>query len=261
MTEEQSSMGGYTPPHNTSELSKKEKREFRRQERKDEQRRAQKKGGYKRMFMWAGVAAVIVLVVYGIVIGVMKNGSNSATPSSVDAVSQTDWVKGERTARVTIIEYADFQCPACKAYYPVVKSLSKEFSGSDVAFVLRHFPLRSIHANAESSSRAAEAAGLQGKFWGMHDLLFERQGDWEKLRDPKDTFKAYAQEIGIDVARFESDMDSDAVKDAVNAGFASGISAGVNSTPSFFINGNYISNPANIDEFRTHITNALNASS
>jgi len=249
------------PTQNQGELSKKERRERRRQERKAEQRSAQKKGGMKRMLVWVGVVAAIALVIYGIVLGVLKTAENSPVPSSVDAISETDWVKGERTAPVIVVEYGDFQCPACKAYYPVVKSLSQEFSGTDVAFVFRHFPLRSTHPNAEDASRAAQASGLQGKFWEMHDLLYERQDDWARVRNPNDIFKKYAEEIGIDVAQFESDIDSDAVKSAVDTNLSGGLSAGVNSTPSFFINGNYISNPSSIDEFRAHITDALGTSS
>lgn len=242
------------------ELSKKERRELRRQERKAKQARSGKKGGTKRILVWAGITIGIVLVVYGIILGVSNKENTSVAPSPVDTITETDWVKGDRAAKVVIVEYGDFQCPACRTYYPVVKSLAAEFADKGVAVAFRHFPLRS-HTNADESSWAAESAGLQGKFWEMHDMLFERQQSWSSVRNPKETFLLYAQELGLDIAKFEADYESDAVHTAVEQSFQGGLGAGVNSTPSFFINGAYIKNPASIDEFRSLITNALNTSS
>lgn len=242
------------------ELSKKERRELRRQERKARQARLGKKGGTRRILVWAGIAVGIVLVVYGIILGVSNKGDTSVTPSSADSITEKDWVKGDRTAQVIVVEYGDFQCPACRTYYPVLKSLAAEFSDKGVAVAFRHFPLRS-HTNADESSWAAESAGLQGKFWEMHDMLFERQQSWSNVRNPKETFLLYAQELGLDMAKFEADYESDAVHTAVEQSFQGGLGAGVNSTPSFFINGTYIKNPASIEEFRSLITNAINTSS
>lgn len=96
------------------------------------------------------------------------------------ALLETDQVKGKENASVTLIEYADFQCPACASYAPVVEQLEENY-GDRVRFVFRHFPLISIHKNAYAASVATEAAGAQGKFWEMHDLLFERQSEWSRL--------------------------------------------------------------------------------
>ena len=123
----------------------------------------------KKAAIWLGVLFLMVgsLVVMGL------NSRNPGISGGLlaSAISATDRVSGSPDAKVELIEYADFQCPACGLYYPWVKDLKKEFDGK-IKFAFRHFPLRSIHQNADPASQAAEAAGLQGKFWEMHDQIF-----------------------------------------------------------------------------------------
>ena len=121
----------------------------------------------------------------------------------------------------------------------------------------RHFPLSQVHSNADTAARASEAAGNQGKFWEMHDKLFETQKTWSNQGNAEDIFAGYAEGLGLDVERFRNDIDSKEVKDRVRDDSQSGVRAGINSTPTFFINGEQIVNPRNLDEFRNVILEAL----
>lgn len=181
-----------------------------------------------------------------------KQNVSSSISQAVAPVSDSDWVKGDREAEVTLIEYSDLQCPACGAYYPVVKQLTDEFVQSAL-FVYRHFPLRQIHFNAQISAQAAEAAGLQGKFWEMHDLLFENQTTWAEEKEPRVLFEEYAKKLGLNSDQFRQDLDSDKVRNEVEKDYQSGLNAGVNATPTFFLNNNKIQNPASLEEFRSII--------
>lgn len=165
-------------------------------------------------------------------------------------------VKGEATISATLVEYSDFQCPACAAYYPVIKQINKDF-GDKLRFVYRYFPLRNIHKNAEISSIAAEAAARQNKFWEMHDLLFENQTEWSNLQDPRGKFKEYAKFIGLDMEKFQNDLNSKEVKDKVEADYQNGLSLKVNATPTFFLNDQKITNPRTYEEFKIKIEEVL----
>jgi formate-nitrite transporter family protein len=134
----------------------------------------------------------------------------------------------------------------------MVKQLAEEV-GDDVTIVYRHFPLTSIHPNAEPAARAAEAAALQGKFWDMHDMLFEKQRFWSEERDPKQLFVRYASDLGLNTEQFESDISTGAVRDKVDNDRRSGARAAVNGTPTFFLNGQRLDNPRSYDELRTAI--------
>lgn len=181
----------------------------------------------------------------------IKSSSQAPVVSSlpVSPHSDSDWVKGEKGAKVSLIEYSDLQCPACLAYYPVIKQLADEF-GESVNFVYRHFPLRAIHFNSQLASQAAEAAGLQGKFWEMHDLLFEKQESWAKATNPEELFIQYAKEMGLNLEQFNKDLNSDVIKQEVEKDYQSGLAAGVNATPTFFLSGIKIQNPRSFDEFK-----------
>jgi protein-disulfide isomerase len=146
-------------------------------------------------------------------------------------VSDQDHVQGSATAPVTLVEYGDYECPYCGAAYPVVKRLQERL-GHRLRFVFRNFPLTTVHQHAEHAAEAAEAAGAQGKFWEMHDYLFEHQ---RALMDRK--LDEYAAAIGLDMERFSRDTEGQVHTDRVRADFMSGVRSGVNGTPTFFING------------------------
>ena len=236
-------------------LTKKEKRELKRQEKLEAKEQNIKTRLLKRVAIWGAA----FLLLGGAVAGVFY--LDSAEPSQpallLDAVSTTDWVKGGKESKVTLIEYSDFQCPACGHYYPLVKQLAQEF-GDKIQFAYRHFPLPS-HKNAELAARAAEAGGAQNKFWEMHDMIFEHQGEWSEKSagDARNIFRQYAEKLGLDTARFESDLDSDAVKNKVENDRQSGLRSKVNSTPTFFLNGQKIQNPRSYDEFKSLINDTL----
>jgi protein-disulfide isomerase len=142
-----------------------------------------------------------------------------------------DHVRGNPNAGVVLLEYADFECPYCGMAYPFMKRLAKRFH-DDLAEVFRPFPLAEIHPHAMHAAQAAEAAGVQGKFWQMHDVLFENQ---ERLDDA--ALVEYAQGIGLDVERFTTDFASQPVIERIERSVQLGLQEGVNGTPTFFLNG------------------------
>lgn len=148
------------------------------------------------------------------------------------SVSKTDHVQGNDNADLTIVEYGDYQCPYCGAAYPVLKELMKEFKGQ-VKFVFRNFPLSEMHPYARPAAIAAEAADLQGKFWEMHDVIYENQ---QSLNES--FLFQLAEKIGLNLSQFKEDIQKPELEKKVDSDFESGIISGVNGTPSFFINGN-----------------------
>ncbi len=174
-----------------------------------------------------------------------------------NAIHEMDNVKGNRDAKVVLIEYSDFECPACRTYYPILREISTEF-GDRIAIVYRHFPLTSIHPNAEFAARAAEAAGKQDKFWEMHDLLFQKQAEWSRVADIVPVFKNYAALVGIDAEKFESDFNSREVKDFVSSQKAHANSSGFPGTPTFVLNGEVINNPSSLEQFKSIISQKIN---
>ena len=210
----------------------------------------------KRIATWGSFLLIIILIVWGMIAAANKAERESAGLAPVDGVTATDWVVGTTTAPVTIVEYSDFQCPACASYFPVVEQLLKE-KGDAVQFVYRHFPL-SQHPHAVPASQAAEAAGDQGKFWEMYRMIFETQTEWEALTDAKPVFAGYAKKIGLDMAKYVIDVESKENLDKINGDVKSGLKAGVNSTPTFYLNGKKVI-PQNYDDFKKLIDDAAAA--
>ncbi len=146
--------------------------------------------------------------------------------------------KGATNSPVVIEEFADFQCPACAGVHPKMNEITGLY-GSRIKFIYRNFPLP-MHAKAYDAAVAAEAAGIQGKFWDMQNLLFQNQKTWETQADHKKTFEDYAQTLGLDVEKFKNDMASTIAKQRVDADVQRGRSVGVSQTPSVYINGRLI---------------------
>jgi len=146
-------------------------------------------------------------------------------------VSNTDHSYGNPDAILSLVEYGDFECPYCGRAYPIVKKIKQEL-GKDLKFVFRNFPLTKIHPNAFAAAVATEAAALQGKYWEMHDIVFEHQHSL----DPENVF-LLAGRIGLDLERFKHDIHDENLTGKVEKDFESGLRSGVNRTPSFFING------------------------
>jgi protein-disulfide isomerase len=232
-------------------------RETRKLEQAKQDRRLARKARLMPLLRLGGILLAIIAVIAGLIwIGESQDGSASQPSPISGEISAVDHVKGAETASLTLIEYADFQCPTCKAYTPVLEELLAQYPDS-LRIVYRYFPLQSIHPNATIASQAAEAASLQGKFWEMHDMLFERQTDWSRLANPRDVFTTYAEELGLNTDQFRTDMDSKEAKNRVSADYRSGLGAGVQGTPSFFLNGEPLENPRGIEAFQAIIDEQL----
>ena len=160
---------------------------------------------------------------------------NVHDPAGAKPGAKPAHIRGSAKASVTVEEFADFQCPPCAGMSNVVKQMEQKY-GDRLRIVYRHYPLRN-HANAVPAAVAAEAAGLQGKFWEMHDQLFKNQGGWSKAENPRTLFAGYAAAIGLDPERFAKDMESEKLKARVTADQERATSMGVSRTPSLFING------------------------
>jgi len=139
------------------------------------------------------------------------------------SLREEDHIWGDpKKAKVIVYEYSDFECPACRA------------------LVYRHFPLIEIHPKAVYASQAAEAAGKQGKFWEMHDILFSRQDEWKNSQNPKELFIKYAQELNLDLEKFEEDYESQEIKNKILEERKEALSLGLTGTPSFFVNNRFV---------------------
>ena len=160
-----------------------------------------------------------------------------------EAVAPADWVRGNADATLTLVEYSDFECPACAAHEPNVQNLLAA-SDDRLALVYRHFPLPQ-HKHARSAAAAAEAAGKQGKFWEMHDMIFDGQRDWTPLSEEDGTkiFDSYASTLGLDVSQYEKDFSSDEVTEKIERDRMSGVRSRVDATPTFFLNGKKVKDP------------------
>ena len=196
---------------------------------------------------WIIFSAVVVLILGGLIVWTrMANPpidlagveNNSVIAASEQNGNIADHVTGKTDSAIRLVEFGDFQCPSCSGAAPNVKTLMDEY-GDRIALIFRNFPLTTIHPNARAASATAEAAGLQGKYWEMHDLLYERQGDWSNQDATKrtETFNQYAEEVGLDIEKFKTDVASANVGKKISFDQALGKREGVSATPTFYLNG------------------------
>ncbi len=211
----------------------------------------------KRVIFWSSFVIILGLIIWGLAVVKQKEDGQGGIVGQVAPISSSDHVRGPADAKVTIIEYSDFECPACQTYYWFLDRLYKEASTS-VRFAYRQFPLPQ-HINAMSSSMATEAAGLQGKFWEMYDLVFANHTEWIGDKDSTPIFIGYAEKLGLDKAKFIQDMGSQDLKDKILADLKGGQLAGINATPTFFINGKKIENPRTYADFKKLIDEAASS--
>lgn len=204
------------------------------------------------------IGAITLVVLIGAVL--MLGRSGSQTPSqAVDSkilVRDSSYKIASSSAKVTLVEFGDYQCPACAQAHPIVKEVLKEYSGR-INFVFRNFPLPQ-HQNALISAEAAEAAGAQGKYWEMHDLLYENQNGWSESTQSLSAFTNYAQRIGLDTAKFLSDVTANKYSSRIEQDRSDGTSLGVNATPTFYINGKKITGVPTLADFRRDLDQELN---
>ena len=199
------------------------------------------------------ILSVIILAFLGFVFWLSESNkidlSNIDASKNIAASSQSGDIEehvypaSNKNAKVVLIEYGDFQCPACSTMSPKLKALSEEY-GDKIAVIFRNFPL-SGHANALSAAAAVEAAGLQGKYWEMHDTIYENQTNWGSANASERTelYKKYAQQAGVsDLEKFVSDMKSSNISKKINYDKALGSASKITGTPSFFLNGEELKN-------------------
>ncbi len=192
---------------------------------------------------WSIFAVVALALLGGLI---YLSGQNKANIDGVDALSITtasenngniaEHTRGNPDGKVLFMEYADYQCPGCGSAYPRIKILADKYA-DQVTFVFRNFPLTSAHPNSRVAAASAEAAGLQGKFWEMNDLIFVNQNVWSgaSTSDRGGIFRDMANRLGLDLEKFDADIASDAVSRKINFDIALGKSKGVTATPTFYI--------------------------
>jgi protein-disulfide isomerase len=200
---------------------------------------------------------IAVVVVVGIIVGAMLIGGDSEIAVGTES---NNWY-GTENGIITVTEYADFQCPACASFAPIVSEVKEQFS-DQIRFEFKHFPLVQIHPNATAAHRAAQAAANQDKFWEMHDLLFSRFQSWNNTTNPTAVFEEYARELQLDMEKYTADAQSSETLAVINADIEAGKKVGVNATPTFFIDGEQVTDSASlgsVDGFANAIQAAIDA--
>lgn len=205
-----------------------------------------------------GIGVITVLVTIAAVFFLSINKPEVASLQTVDSAILSNNALHKITAseaKVTIVEFADFQCPACKQAFPELKKILETYTGK-INFIYRHFPLPQ-HAHAQIASRAAEAASDQGKFWEMSELLYTRQNEWSVKQNARDIFIGYAEELGLNKDQFSTDLDSKKFDATINTDLQDAAKVGVNSTPTIFVNGKKIVLPPTYENLRSEIERQL----
>ncbi len=213
----------------------------------------------------AGIGLLTLLIVVGAAF-FLSGPSAPATPQGEGEVSDTALLlgpekermaEGTPSAKVTIVEFGDLQCPACGAAHPILKQVLAEY-GDKVYFVFRNFPLP-MHPNAPLAAQAAYAAGQQGKFWEMHDELYESQDEWSEKSagSAKEVIVGYAKELGLDMTKFNDDLNKNAGNAKIQKDQNDGYQLGVDSTPTFYINGTKFAAVMTYDQLKKEIDERL----
>lgn len=204
-----------------------------------------------------GSVGAIIILLFGYYFYAMSSNPTAGEPVEI-ALTQTDHVRGAKDGKLTLIEFGDFQCPACGAYEPIVRQVLAD--NKDILKVsFRHFPLTQIHRNALLAAKASEAAAQQGKFWEMHDILYDKQEEWSGSPNARELFITYATTLRLDTKKFNTDLDSKAIEDKILAEFKEGVKLDVQGTPTFFLNGKKLENVGDLASFNKAIKEAAAA--
>ena len=198
-----------------------------------------------KFFIGIGVVTLAIVIGGAFFLG-GQSGSKSNQAQQVDLLGGARHFEGSPSAKVKIVEFGDYQCPACGLAHPIVNQIFEK-NKDKIYFVFRNFPLP-VHANAIDAARAAEAAGEQGKYWEMYDLIYQNQKEWSDLANAGAKFREYAQKLGLDLKKFDGDLAGEIA--VVNADKSLGEKAGVDSTPTFFINGKKYPGVINESDFQ-----------
>lgn len=191
------------------------------------------------------IFTVLCVAIFGGLIAISQQDKINVSDVALDKIHAADkdsgdiadHVFGNASSKVVLYEYGDYQCPGCGSAYPVIKKVTEKYK-DQIAFVFRNFPLTSIHPNALATASASEAAGLDGKFWEMHNKLYEEQDAWKNLAGSErtDYLVSAAESLGLNAATFRQDLDATNVKKKIEFDRALGTKAGITGTPSFFLN-------------------------
>ena len=207
---------------------------------------------------WVVLSIVVVGLIAAFVFTGKDKNQQSAFNGDASKIQEEDHIIKAPNEKVVLIEYGDYQCPACGAAYAPIKAATEQLK-DQVTFVFRNLPLTSLHPNAFAAARAAEAAAKQGKFWEMHDRLYETQDSWGQLTtNQQSLFEGYAKELGLDMAQFTADYKSNQVADRINSDLELGRKAfSINSTPTFILDGEKIENPTDAAGFSKLLDKAI----
>jgi len=205
------------------------------------------------------MSAVFIVIFGGLGFLISRNNQVATTPVSKDQlIRPTSHSTVNPNAKVNIVEFGDYQCPACAVAYPVVKDILVSYKNNpQVNFVFRNFPLPQ-HQYAPLASEVAEAAGAQGKYWEMHDLLYANQDAWVNTTDPMPILIGYATQLKMDVNKFKSEVAANKYADVISQDTQDANALGINSTPTFFINGIKEVGISSVADFKARIDSALN---
>ncbi len=199
------------------------------------------------------IFALLCLGILGLIIITNKNDSSSSYNGDATKVITdgpiADHVFGSNAGKVVLVEYADFQCPGCESAFPLMKEIKEKYK-DNLTFVFRNLPLTTIHPNALAAATAAEAAGLQNKFFEYHDLLYQNQAQWKDapVSDRTKTFESYASQLGMDTNKFKTDLKNPDITAKINRDRATASKQGFNSTPTLMLNGQKVSQDATFDK-------------
>ncbi|MGH7195595.1 MAG: DsbA family protein [Candidatus Saccharimonadales bacterium] len=212
-----------------------------------------------------GIIVVIIIVIAGIVVFTNNNQKgNNGSGGKVGTLTQH--IEGQGKAGIKLVEYGDYQCPYCGEYDPIVKQVASIYN-QQITFQFRNYPLTEIHPNAFAGARAAEAAALQGKFWQMHDLLYqqsaeyyqsnEKLSNWVGASNPEPYFVQDAKQIGLNISQFKQAFSGNKVNNLINADKSEGDKLGVQGTPTFYLSGRAIKPNISLASFEKIINKAV----
>lgn len=210
-----------------------------------------------------GIITLIIVIFAAFTIG----GQGSAQQGEADVLGESQKellirkdtrIDGNPKSKVTVVEFADFQCPACATGHSVMVRVKAEYKDK-VRFAYRHFPLTNSHPNANIAALASETAGAQGKFWQMHDKLFENQNEWSGEKDPSAIFSGYAKELGLNVNKFNQELKDQKYKQKIQDDVKDANSLGINSTPTFFIGDKKFAGVLPYEDFKKELDALLGA--
>jgi len=206
----------------------------------------------------AKILTAILVVVVGAMIGlfVIANQGGAPAPTGDKTKITRDTSHKTGAGTVTMVEFGDYQCPACGAAYPNVKQLMKDYDGK-ITFYFRNFPLVNVHQNANASANAAEAAAAQGKFWEMHDKLYETQKELSELSDPTSKFVEYATALGLNVDTFKKAIQDKQYQTVIDQDVADATALNLNGTPTFFFNGTQFTGDSSYASLRDEVESLI----